>query len=429
MGRHSIRTWFALSAASALAASGLALVSTVGAGAILVRTITVVPGSGDAIGELNEGNSSQAVTVGKFFDSGKPACTYQFYDALIHWGDGTSSNGTVTCETSTVVPTVGAAALVVPTGTWDVTGSHTYKDSGTYTVSLAVSDNETGTTSGNPVNTTTATISDVGLVWEEFDVRPTDGKAVEGATVSVGSAFFDRNNSYPQAEGPTVDPGISGSINWGDGSAVQTVTVGTPPDACDCLGDAWIAGTHVYDAKTAPGSYTVTFKATDDGGQTASSTMTITVTDGNLTAGTPAKSVAAVATKASSPIVASFADAASAQAAAADFTASINWGDNSASAGTVTKTAAGAFNVSGTHTYAAAGNRTLTITVTDEEGKTLSMTAAATVGAAPPVLPLTGQAKTASAPSAPSILWLALGLALLTITGGVGAIVRRRFSR
>ena len=48
----------------------------------------------------------------------------------------------------------------------------------------------------------------------------------------------------------------------------------------------------------------------------------------------------------------------------ADYTASINWGDGTTSAGTITGSA-GNFTVTGTHTYAEEGSYTATVTITD----------------------------------------------------------------
>jgi hypothetical protein len=125
-------------------------------------------------------------------------------------------------------------------------------------------------------------------------------------------------------------------------------------------------------------------------------------------------------------VVASFTDAAGAQAKVADFTAAINWGDGTSSAGTLTQTAAGAFDVSGTHTYTTAGTKALTIAVTDEEGQTLSLTATATVAAAPIVLPATGQPQPTQPglPLIPAAL-LILGVASLAVVGRVLAKMPR----
>jgi hypothetical protein len=91
----------------------------------------------------------------------------------------------------------------------------------------------------------------------------------------------------------------------------------------------------------------------------------------------------------------------------------------------LTKTATG-FDVSGSHTYASAGTRTVVITVADEEGQKLTLSATATVAAAPVVLPLTGQPKVPVAPVSPL---LALVLALMGLAGGIAGIMSRRLAR
>src|SRR5262249_11844062 len=49
-----------------------------------------------------------------------------------------------------------------------------------------------------------------------------------------------------------------------------------------------------------------------------------------------------------------------------DFTASIDWGDNTpASSGTIQSNGPNAYNILGSHTYTAAGNHTVNVTLTD----------------------------------------------------------------
>jgi len=65
-----------------------------------------------------------------------------------------------------------------------------------------------------------------------------------------------------------------------------------------------------------------------------------------------------------------------------DFSASINWGDGTTSAGTVSQPggAGTAFAVAGTHTYTTAGTDTVVVTVSDIGGQTAAVSFAATVG-------------------------------------------------
>ncbi|HEX6718748.1 MAG TPA: Calx-beta domain-containing protein, partial [Pyrinomonadaceae bacterium] len=65
---------------------------------------------------------------------------------------------------------------------------------------------------------------------------------------------------------------------------------------------------------------------------------------------------------------------------AASFTATINWGDGTApSAGSVSANGSGGFNVTGTHTFTAAGNYNTTIQIADDSGNFASGTGTAVV--------------------------------------------------
>lgn len=59
------------------------------------------------------------------------------------------------------------------------------------------------------------------------------------------------------------------------------------------------------------------------------------------------------------------------------FLAIINWGGNITSAGTVTPNGSGGFNIIGQHTYATAGTRQVTVTVSDQEATPHNVTATA----------------------------------------------------
>ncbi|MEO6796184.1 MAG: hypothetical protein ABI401_01845 [Candidatus Dormibacter sp.] len=413
-----------LSIAAAAASSILVLGTSLALATAAPPEITVGAGSSFSI---EEGSQATGKVVATFTDD-QPQITRPStasvaalscdaiaqarYDTTIDWGDNSgTSSGTVSCGD----------------GHFGVAGSHTYSDSGTYHINVTVTDSaDSQTASGT--DTATATVTDADLSYDDYQQGPARGTS-EGTSVTLGAAFFDSNSTFPEIEGLSKDPGINGTINWGDGSAVQTVAAADPPAGCECFGDIWIGGSHVYDANVSDSAYTVTFTANDDGGSTGNHTMTVTILDGALTAGSPAKSFTATSAQATTPVVASFTDAAGAQAKVADFAATINWGDNATSSGTVTETAAGAFDVSGTHTYASAGNRTLSITVTDEEGQTVTMAATATVGAAPVVLPQTGQAKEPPATTAMPGLLIAIALGLLTLVGGVGGMLVRRRAR
>ena len=83
-------------------------------------------------------------------------------------------------------------------------------------------------------------------------------------------------------------------------------------------------------------------------------------------------------------VVATFTDA-NPNGVAGDFTATIDWGDGSTSAGTVSTRIGGGFQVSGGHTYADAGTYSVTVTITDTKG---GSTATASLSAAIADVPL-----------------------------------------
>lgn len=62
-----------------------------------------------------------------------------------------------------------------------------------------------------------------------------------------------------------------------------------------------------------------------------------------------------------------------------NFTASVDWGDGSGPTAASVTGSAGSFTVSGTHTYAEAGNYTVTVSVSDTDGESVTTTGTATV--------------------------------------------------
>jgi hypothetical protein len=99
-----------------------------------------------------------------------------------------------------------------------------------------------------------------------------------------------------------------------------------------------------------PASPTVSARATDSDGEAGNTaSQTVTITDPAISAqgvtltGTEASAIAGK--------VGTFSDPTS-YSTAAEYTASITWGDGTTSAGTITKIAPGAFDVSGSHAYA-----------------------------------------------------------------------------
>ena len=210
----------------------------------------------------------------------------------------------------------------------------------------------------------------------------TTGNAITGfegsstGTVLLGT-FVDADQSATVAD-YTTPPG-SVVVNWGDGSAPQTLaaanltSIGTPN------GVVWtINAAHTY---TEEGTFAYTVTVIDVAGASTVVAGSATIADAALTAGaatllTPNTGVPLPA----STVVATFTDA-NTFATTADFTASIDWGDGAPqSTGVVVATATpGVFEIERGHTYAKPGVFTTLATVHDQGGSQVVVTGSATV--------------------------------------------------
>jgi hypothetical protein len=134
-------------------------------------------------------------------------------------------------------------------------------------------------------------------------------------------------------------------------------------------GSFTVSGSHTY---TEEGLYTVTVKIVDVdlSANSATALSSATIADAVLNA----SGMSILSGPAFSGAVATFLDANS-FATAADFTATIDWGDGTAStSGTVTGTGGGPYTVSGTHTYTSFGFFTIKIHIVDDGGSTADAT-------------------------------------------------------
>jgi PKD domain-containing protein len=121
--------------------------------------------------------------------------------------------------------------------------------------------------------------------------------------------------------------------------------------------------------------------------------VSVKVTDAPLSA--TASPLSATAGTPFNGQVATFTDA-DPNGTASDYSATINWGDGTTSAGTVT--GSGPFSVGGTHIYAAPGSYQVTVSISDVGGSAATATGSAAVAApAPP--PPAPPALTSGAPS------------------------------
>jgi hypothetical protein len=179
---------------------------------------------------------------------------------------------------------------------------------------------------------------------------------VETADVTGVVATFSDPTPYATAAEYTA------SIDWGDGSQRSNGTVRKTAE-----GGFTITGTHAY---ARFGSYDVSARIADADNPSNAATTHGTATIADAPIHVAAKPITTAS--AFSGTVATFADDATPDGAASDFSATIDWGDGSPkSAGAVTRPDGGdGLRVSGSHSYASTGRYTATVVVTSAGGST-----------------------------------------------------------
>jgi len=282
--------------------------------------------------------------VGSFIhtDSSKSAINFT---ASIDWGDGTA-------------PTVATIVAGGSSGHFDVNATHTYAEEGTYTTAITVSDadGETATATGK------ASVSDA-------PIHGTPQNFTAFAHVQFSGIIGSIVDDNPQAKASDYNVGLT----WGDGSAFEALTVvtnGTP-------GGFNLLGTHTY---LIPGTYTAHVELFDVGQFIAFDVIatvtpappTVTGHDFSATEGNKYIGQVAHFTDADPTLV------------AANFTATISWGDGSSTtSGSIVSDGIGGFNVNGSHTYVDEGDYIVHVTVTVVNGPSGSGDAEATIADAP----------------------------------------------
>ena len=302
-------------------------------------TGTVTVGENDALtpqGLTITANPSQSFTgtVASFTDT-DTFTTAGDLTATIDWGDGTTSAGIVS----------GSA------GAFAVSGTHTYASSGQDAVTVTLNDDAPGTA--------TATANSIAVVGATLAATV----ALTAATEHVALAGNTMVATFTDSNLSDLASGLTATIDWGDG----TTSAGTISGSS---GSFAVSGGHTY-ADEGSEAVSVTVTRTVDH---TSTTATGTVTVGENDALTPhALTVTANSGQAFTGTVASFTDT-DTFTTAGDLTATIDWGDGTTSAGIVSGSA-GAFAVSGTHTYASSGQDAVTVTLSDDAPGTATATA------------------------------------------------------
>jgi len=278
-----------------------------------------------------------------FSDQGyaTPAASWNF-TSTIDWGDCTSSLGALTV-------TQGSSG-VLTTGV--ISGSHLYQpdQKDTVTVTVFDSDGEQGSGSFHvTVGAPTVTVT-----------------AGPDQTVGAGSVFIASQTVFTDNAAPDTD---TVTINWGDGSAVETVPAAELAAAAAPGAIGTIEAGHIYGY---PGSYSVTVTAADSFAASDSGSFQVNVLDvaPTVTAGPNLHQSPGIPVSLSS----TFTDPAFPVGGLAEtYTATINWGDGTTGPGSVRTTPGGpgvptSGTITGTHTYATHGDYAATVTVFDSLG-------------------------------------------------------------
>src|SRR3989441_926836 len=206
--------------------------------------------------------------------------------------------------------------------------------------------------------TVTSTV-DPSIVATAAAVSATEGAPFNGTVAT----FTDPDASSTASE-------YSATISWGDGSS--SAGTGSGPSG----GPFTVTGSHTY-AEEGTYSTSVLIEDVDNATNSATASGSAAVGDAALTAGPPAV-ITGTEGSTTSGTVGSFSDA-NPGATVADFTATIQWGDGSSSAGLVSGPPGGPFTVSGSNTYGEEGSYTIAVTVTDAGGRTVGLSGSATI--------------------------------------------------
>ena len=276
------------------------------------------------------------------------------FTGTINWGDGTITAGTVSG---------GGTSLTV-------SGTHAYADEGVFIIHVVLADDAPGTASATFIGTGTVTESDV-LVPA---TTPETLSGIESSTLSGNVAIFT-DAAYPT----NLPSDFTATIAWGDGTTTAGGVTGTGD------GTFTVSGSHAY---AEDGSYTITTLLSDDPPGTASATTTATANILEAVLSMTGTAIAATEGQTFSGVVATASDPGSPDPAS-DFTASIDWGDGTTTASTITG-AAGNYTISGDHVYADEGsaNAVVTFFENNDPGFPISITDNVTIAAGDTLAPV-----------------------------------------
>ena len=196
---------------------------------------------------------------------------------------------------------------------------------------------------------------------------------MDAPDASVNLGTLAPNLIPPVADaGPTPYAAVEGIPVQFDGTGSSSVC-GFPALHWDFSDGGTATGPQPFHTFAEEGTYTGTLTATDTTGLTSSATFSVNVADAPLTS---ACAMPAFTLQAFSGPTATFHDAAT-TGLLSDFSATIDWGDGTSSAGTISGGPGTApYTVRGSHTYTSTGYVTVKTAVTDDGGSTTTATCA-----------------------------------------------------
>jgi len=305
-----------------------------------VATVTDPSVAATAVAIAATEGASANVNVATFTDPGGAESTAG-YSATILWGDGNTSPG----------------AISVSDGVFTVSGTNTYAEEGTFTATVTIAHDAAAAVVVKPQ----ATVSDPSVAATAVAIA-----AAEGAQANVNVATFT------DPGGAESTAGYSATILWGDGN--------TSPGAISVSDGVFtVSGTNTYAEE---GTYTATVTIAHDSAASVIVKPVVTVSDAALSA--TGSNVTTTEGHTVSWTAATFTDADPA-GTAGDYTATIDWGDNTAmttiTGAQLTGSGPGApgFGVPAIHDYAEEGSFTLTVVISDAGGATTTVKPVATV--------------------------------------------------
>jgi uncharacterized repeat protein (TIGR01451 family) len=308
-----------------------------------------------APGGVLEGAATPAnVTIATFSDPagvGVETASGDF-TATINWGDSGTASGTVVSDSN---------------GNYHVTApAHTYAEEGSYTITVTVKHDMLSAVSS------TASVSVADQQITSLVVANAPSTAQEGAALGPITGLA----TFTDPEGPEAMGDYTATINWGDSTTSTGMVVNTGGNNFQVNAPA-----HTYAEE---GSYTVSVTVTHDLLSAVTATAGVTVADANVAATGGFTFNAVVGSASAVQTVATFTDPGGAEPNPSDpsgtieshYSASIDWGDKTTSAGTLSFSA-GVFSVAGSHTYLVAGTFTIKATISHESStaQTASSTA------------------------------------------------------